>query len=96
MDPVICKGLSIRCQRSYHDMTMNAILKKEIEQIIFQSLLTKYQDESNEKLKMIATMLSWMIYGASIDWKQNSSKSPEEYLEFTSWSFKQLFKNEIS
>ena len=91
-------SLSDRCQRSYHDMIVNleAILKKELEQIIFQSLLKKYQDESNEKLRMIATMLSWMIYGASIDWKQNSSKTPEEYLEYASLSIRQLLKNEIA
>lgn len=28
-----------------------------------------------------STMLSRLVYGASIDWKQNSSKSPDEYLE---------------
>ncbi|TDL72809.1 TetR/AcrR family transcriptional regulator [Rhodococcus qingshengii] len=52
--------LSNRCQRSYHDMTVNieAILKKELEQIIFQSLLKKYKDESNEKLRMIRTAIN--------------------------------------
>jgi AcrR family transcriptional regulator len=89
-------SLSDRCQRSYDDMAVNieAILKKELEQIILQSLLKKYQDESNEKLRMIATMLSWMIYGASIDWKQNSSKSPEDYLEYASLSIRQLLRVE--
>lgn len=91
-------SLSDRCQKSYHDMTVNleSILKKELEQIIFQSLLKKYQDESNEKLKMIATILGWMIYGASIEWKDNSSKSPEEYLEYASLSIRQLLKNEMA
>lgn len=90
-------SLSTRCQRSYHDMSVNieAILKKELEQIIFQSLLKKYQDESIEKLRMNSTMLSWMIYGASIDWKENSSKSPEEYLEDASLSIRKLLKNEM-
>lgn len=64
-------GLSTRCQRSYHDMSVNieAILKKELEQIIFHLLLKKYKDQGDEKLRMNSTMLSWMIYGASIDWK---------------------------
>jgi len=90
-------SLSTRCQRSYLDMSVNieAILKKELEQIIFQSLLKKYPKESNDRLRMLATMLSWMIYGASIDWKENSSKSPEEYLEDASLSIRQLIKNEI-
>lgn len=91
-------SLSDRCQRSYQDMAVNleAILKKELEQIIFQALLKKDQDESYEKLRMIATMLSWMIYGASIDWKQNSSQSPEDYLEYASLSIRQLIKNTIA
>lgn len=91
-------SLSTRCQRSYHDMSVNieAILKKELEQIIFQALLTKYENESNEKLRIISTMLSWMIYAASIDWKENSSKSPEEYLKEAVLSIKQLLKNELS
>lgn len=77
-------------------MTVNieAILKKELEQVIFQSLLIKSPDESEEKLTTVATLLSWMIYGASLDWEQNSNKTPEEYLEFASSSFQQLFKNE--
>ncbi|MFJ8243873.1 TetR/AcrR family transcriptional regulator [Peribacillus asahii] len=89
-------SLSDRCQRSYHDMAVNieAILKKELEQIIFQSLLNKYSDQSDEKLRMIATMLSWMIYGASIDWKQNSSKSPEDYLKYASLSIRELLRME--
>lgn len=91
-------SLSDRCQRSYHDMAVNleALLKKELEQIIFQALIKKYQVESNEKLRIIATMLSWMIYGASIDWKQNSSKSSEDYLEYASLSIRQLLNNEIA
>ncbi|MEI5906820.1 TetR/AcrR family transcriptional regulator [Bacillus spongiae] len=89
-------SLSDRCQRSYHDMAVNieTILKKELEQIILQSLLNKYPDQSDEKLRMIATMLSWMIYGASIDWKQNSNKSPEDYLEYASLSIRELLRME--
>lgn len=91
-------SLSIRCQRSYRDMTVNieVILKKELEQVLFQSLLTKYPDESHQKLTMLATMLSWMLYGASVDWEQNSSKSPEEYLAFAHSTIKQLFKNDLA
>ncbi|MCR2823779.1 TetR/AcrR family transcriptional regulator [Lederbergia panacisoli] len=91
-------SLSTRCQRSYHDMSVNieALLKKELEQIIFQSLLKKYQNESIEMLRMNSTMLGWMVYGASIDWKQNSNKSPEEYLEDASLSIRKLLKSGIN
>lgn len=89
------RSLSDRCQRSYHDMTVNieSIIKKELEQIFIQSLLKKYQDESNENLRIIATMLSWMIYAAVVDWKDNSSKSPEDYADYAILSIKQLLKN---
>ncbi|GAF65583.1 putative transcriptional regulator [Bacillus sp. TS-2] len=81
--------MSHRCQRS-QDMELEAILKKELEQIIFQALLKKYPNEDHKRLRIIATMLSWMIYGASMDWKQNSSKSPEDYYEYANSSIRQL------
>ncbi|MCM2535079.1 TetR/AcrR family transcriptional regulator [Neobacillus pocheonensis] len=90
-------SLSDRCQRSYQDMTVNieSIIKKELEHIFFQSLLKKYQDESNENLRIVATMLSWMIYAAVVDWKYHSSRSPEDYVEYAILSIRQLLKKEI-
>lgn len=65
-------SLSKRCQSSYDDLTMNieAILKDELQLVIFNALQLKYPDEENQKLTTIATMLSWMLYGASIDWEK--------------------------
>jgi AcrR family transcriptional regulator len=90
-------SLSGRCQRSYDDMSVNieALIKKELEDIFFKSLLKKYQDEGNEKLRITATLLSWMIYAAAVDWRINSDKSPEDYFEYAILSFKKLLKNEI-
>lgn len=89
-------SLSDRCQKSYNDMTVSieSILKKELEQIIFKALLKKYQDDNREKQRMIATMLSWMIYAALMDWIHNSSKSPEDYYQHASLAIKELLKNE--
>ncbi|MDN3015858.1 hypothetical protein PH210_06505 [Paenibacillus sp. BSR1-1] len=75
-------------------VNIETILKKELEEIIFQSLLKKYQDQSDEKLRTIATMLSWIIYGASIDWKRNSNRSREDYLEYASLSIRQFLSME--
>ncbi|WP_404442144.1 TetR/AcrR family transcriptional regulator [Sutcliffiella horikoshii] len=88
-------SLSDRCQRSYHDMTVNieSIIKKELEHIFIQSLLKKYHGESNENLRIIATMLSWMIYAAVMDWKDHSSKSPEDYVDNVILSIRQLLNN---
>lgn len=90
-------SLSNRCKKSYHDMSVNieAIMKKELEQIILQSLEKKYQDGSNDKLRMLANMLSWMIYAASVDWMENNLQSPEQYFNDASLSIKQLIMNEI-
>jgi len=91
-------NLSHRCQKSYQDMTLNIenILKKELEKIIFQSLIKKYESEINEKLRLLATMFSWMIYAAIVDWKENSSKSSEEYLGEASLAIKQFLKNKLA
>ncbi|WP_156390168.1 MULTISPECIES: hypothetical protein [unclassified Paenibacillus] len=74
-------------------MNVEAIIKKELEHIIYQLLLKKYQGEGNEKLRIVATMLSWMIYAAAVDWKQNSSKSPEDYFDYAILSIRQLLGN---
>lgn len=88
-------SLSERCQRSFDDMSVNieAILKKELEGIFFQSLQKKYKDEDNEELRITATLLSWMIYSAAVDWRLHSEKSPEDYFEYAIVSFKKLVKN---
>ena len=37
--------------------------------------------EEDEALKVAAVLLSWGIYGASVEWKRNSSqKSPEDFI----------------
>lgn len=85
-------SLSNRCQKSYHDMSVNieAIMKKELEQILLQSLEKKYPDGNDDKLRMLATMLSWMVCGASVDWEENSLQSPEQYFEDASLAIRQL------
>jgi AcrR family transcriptional regulator len=90
-------SLSGRCQRSYNDMSVNieTIIKKELEDIFFQTLFKKYQDEAIEKLRITATLLSWMIYAATVDWRNHSDKSPEDYFEYAILSFKKLLKDEI-
>ena len=41
-------------------------------------------------------MLSWMLYGASIDWEQNSSLSPEAYFEETSAVMNQIYLQDLA
>lgn len=91
-------SLSNRCQSSYGDMTMNieVILKKELQHVLYNALSIKYPDQSSEKLTSIATMLSWMLYGASIDWEQNSTQSPDEYFAQANTTFKQIYVDDLS
>ena len=77
-------------------VNIEAIMKKELEQIILHSLAKKIQDGSDDKLRMLATMLSWMIYGASVDWEENSLQSPEKYFEEASLAIRELIMNAIT
>jgi glutaminase len=48
---------------------------------LYKMMLKKQQSEDNLSLKITAVMLSWGIYGASVDWKRSiKEKSPEEYI----------------
>lgn len=90
-------SLSLRCQKSYYDLTVNieALIKKELENIFNQVLSKQFPDESKEKKRITSTMLSWMIYGSAIDWQLHSNKSPEEYFELANASIKQIVMNDI-
>ena len=45
-------------------------------------LLKQHATTENEALKMTAVILSWGIYGASIEWKNsNQERQPEEFIK---------------
>ncbi|WP_028777468.1 TetR/AcrR family transcriptional regulator [Shimazuella kribbensis] len=75
--------LSSQCQRSYNAF-MSAIetkLKTELEGL-FYKLLQKNQPEMLlETLRIGSVMLSWAIYGASVDWQHNSHLTAEQYIK---------------
>lgn len=75
-------SLSSQCRRSFEafSVTIEAIIKKKLEALFYQALLKQHAADSDESLRIAAFMLSWGIYGASVDWKQNSSIAPEEYI----------------
>lgn len=91
------ESLKPSCTRIYQDIAVNmeAIFKEELEQIIFQGLIKKYKEVSTEKLRTILVLINWMIYGASVDWKQNSNVSSEEYVETLTISIRHILTNEI-
>ncbi|WP_156289483.1 TetR/AcrR family transcriptional regulator [Oceanobacillus salinisoli] len=73
--------LSNRCHRGYED-TIARIIREQIEVIIFNLLVKQFPGEEKKAHKVTASMLSWGIYGASVEWRRNNnSTSPEEYIK---------------
>ncbi|BFH62366.1 TetR/AcrR family transcriptional regulator [Paenibacillus azoreducens] len=75
--------LGAQCPRSFEAFatTIEEIIKSELERIFYQMLLQWHHVASDESLRIAAVMLSWGIYGASIDWRLNSRMQPEEYIQ---------------
>ena len=71
-----------QCMKSFEAFKSNIeiTIKKELEQFFYKLLIEKRIDYSEEELKVIAVMLSWGIYGATINWQYHSNASAEEYI----------------
>ncbi|RST72797.1 TetR/AcrR family transcriptional regulator [Siminovitchia acidinfaciens] len=74
-------SLSNRCHRGYED-TIARIIREQLEIIFYKLLLKQHKIEEDESLKISAVILSWGIYGASVEWRRNASNiSPEEFIQ---------------
>lgn len=73
-------SISNRCHRGYED-TIAKIIREQLELIFYKMLLKHKKLQSDESLKITAVVLSWGIYGASVEWKKNSKLSPEEFVK---------------
>ncbi|OME76100.1 TetR family transcriptional regulator [Paenibacillus sp. FSL A5-0031] len=71
------KSLSSRCHRGYED-TIARIIREQLEIIFYKMLLKQHKAEKDEALKLTAVLLSWGIYGVSVEWRRNSHKTPPE------------------
>jgi AcrR family transcriptional regulator len=71
-----------QCMKSFEAFKSNIeiTIKKELEQFFYKLLLEKKIGNSEEELKIVAVMLSWGIYGATINWQYHSNASAEEYI----------------
>lgn len=58
------------------------IIRDQLEVIFFKLLKKQRPQDEEEALKITAVMLSWGMYGASVEWKR-SSKEPEEFIILT-------------
>lgn len=75
------KSLSNRCHRGYEE-TIARIIREQLEIIFYKMLLKQNAATENEALKMTAVILSWGIYGASIEWRtSNQEIQPEEFIK---------------
>lgn len=75
--------LSKQCRSGFETFktTIEVIIQKELENIFYQMLLNQHSTISDESLRVAAVMLSWGIFGASVDWQQNNTVTPEEYIK---------------
>lgn len=75
--------LSKQCRSGFETFktTIEAIIQKELEHIFYQMLLKQHSTVSDESIRIAAVMLSWGIFGASVDWQRNNRVPPEEYIK---------------
>lgn len=73
------KSLSYRCHRGYED-TIARIIRDQLEIVFYKMLVKQTSTEKVETLKIAAVMLSWGIYGASVEWQRDGGVLPEEYI----------------
>ncbi|MEK4535857.1 TetR/AcrR family transcriptional regulator [Peribacillus sp. FSL K6-1552] len=75
--------LSTQCRKIYESISeiIEQKIKKELETVFYALLLKRNLPKEKEALRIGAVMLSWCIYGASVDWQDNSSISAEQYIK---------------
>ncbi len=75
------KSLSTRCHRGYED-TIARIIRDQLEIIFYRMLLKQRPTDEEQALQVTAVILSWGIYGASVEWRRNSKQiPPEEFIK---------------
>jgi AcrR family transcriptional regulator len=77
------KDLPAQCRRSIN--LFSSVYESKIKMVLenmFQTILGKqYTHLDVNSIKVGAAILSASIYGATLDWKQNSSLSAEQYIQ---------------
>ncbi|WP_285766942.1 TetR/AcrR family transcriptional regulator [Peribacillus sp. SI8-4] len=69
------KSLSNRCHRGYGEIIAR-IIREQLEIIFYKMLLNRHSTDGNQTLMVTASMLSWGIYGASVEWNRNGKEVP--------------------
>ncbi|MGO4373700.1 TetR/AcrR family transcriptional regulator [Paenibacillus sp. 2TAB19] len=75
------KSLSSRCHRGY-DETIARIIREQLEIIFYGMLQKQHSVEEDKSQRITAIILSWGVYGASVEWRRNSKELlPEEFIK---------------
>ena len=75
------KSLSNRCHRGYED-TIARIIRDQLEVIVTKMLLKQHSGHNEEAITVTAVILSWGMYGASVEWRRLGMKvAPEDYIK---------------
>lgn len=72
--------LSTRCHRGYED-TIARIIRDQVEVVSARAIAKSSASLTNEATMLLATMASWSLYGASVEWKRRMHLSPEEFIK---------------
>ncbi|MGF9699942.1 TetR/AcrR family transcriptional regulator [Paenibacillus sp. MABNR03] len=78
------KELTSQCKRSFHSFryVFESKIKFELEKL-FQSILHNHNKNlDSESIKVGAAVLSASIFGATLDWKLNSTLSADQYIRY--------------
>ncbi|WNS76142.1 TetR/AcrR family transcriptional regulator [Bacillus sp. DTU_2020_1000418_1_SI_GHA_SEK_038] len=71
------KTLSNRCHRGYED-TIARIIREQLEIIFYKMLGKQYPTQDEQALKITSALLSWGIYGVSVEWRRSGQETPPE------------------
>ncbi len=74
------KELSSQCKIGYESLSsiLEKNIKEELQKIIYN--IISIENPKSDQLTIIATMLSWSIYGAAYTWNTNGRKNSAEEL----------------
>lgn len=74
-------SLNTRCYQGYEE-TISRIIRDQLEVILYKMLRKKYGAIEDEGLQLTAVILSWGLYGASVEWRRNREKiDPEAFIK---------------
>ncbi|MEF2292550.1 TetR/AcrR family transcriptional regulator [Virgibacillus dokdonensis] len=73
-------SLAHRCQSGYED-TISRIIIDKLTNIFYPILLKQHSISESSALKNTAIMLSWGMYGVSVEWRTNSQQSRKAFIQ---------------